>query len=322
MRKVILSKTDLNTSVVCLGTALMGSTIPEQEAFEMLDRFADAGGNFLDSARVYADWLPGGSSASERTIGNWMKSRKNRDQIVLATKGGHPLLIAMGAGRLAREDIEADVDLSLKCLATDHIDLYWLHRDDLTREVGDIMESLNALIQSGKIRYVGCSNWRENRVAEALKYSADHGLAGFVAIQNMWSLAYADPKQFGDPTLQTMDPASIHLCREKGLAIIPYSSQANGFFTKHAVSGKTNYDPRVKGAYESALNYARLRAVITTAKRLSVSVTAIVLAYMTSQPILTIPVIGPRNKGQLMDSLLQTHLHLDRDTLRELEAVT
>lgn len=298
----------------------MGSTITEARAFQMLDRYVEAGGNFLDSARIYADWLPGGSSASERTIGKWIKARKNRHQIVVATKGGHPSLSDMGQGRLARKDLEQDVELSLGCLAVDRIDLYWLHRDDATRAVGEIMETMNALIQAGKIRYFGCSNWRENRVAEALAYSSAHGLAGFVAMQNLWSLAQADMKCFPDASLQTMDPAAIHLCQEKGLSIIPYSSQANGFFTKCALAEKTLYDPAIKGPYESALNYARLRAAARIAKRMSASVTDVALAYLISQPAMTIPVIGPRSTDQLMESLRNPDLHLDRATLRELES--
>ncbi|MEI6167877.1 MAG: aldo/keto reductase [bacterium] len=325
MTDVLLSKaclfhTDLNSSAVCLGTALMGSTIAEAHAFQMLDSYVEAGGNFLDSARVYADWLPGGTSASERTVGNWIKTRKNRPQIILATKGGHPPLSEMGKSRLARKDLEQDIELSLGCLAVDQIDLYWLHRDDPARDVGEIMETMDALIQSGKIRYFGCSNWRVNRVAEALAYSSAHGLAGFVAMQNLWSLAHADMKCFPDDSLQTMDPAAIHLCQEKGLAIIPYSSQANGFFTKCAHAGKMHYDSAIKGPYESALNYARLRAAVRIAKRMSASVTDVALAYLISQRALTIPVIGPRSNDQLMESLRNPGLRLDRETLCELEA--
>lgn len=319
MKKRMLPRTELNCSSVCLGTARFGSDISEEQSFTMLDRFVEAGGNFLDSARVYADWLPNGASASERTIGNWMNARKNRDRIVLATKGGHPPLSDMTKSRLAREDVEQDVDQSLKCLATDHIDLYLLHRDDVSRDVVDIMETMNALVRSGKIRYFGCSNWREHRVAEALQYSATHGLASFVAIQNLWSLAFPDMKHIPDSTVIQMDPATIYLCKEAGLTIMPYTSQANGFFTKHAVSGRLNYDPSIKGPFESALNYARLRAVVRIAKQRSVSVTEVVLAYLTSQPTPTIPIIGPSHLDQLLDSLRNTDLHLDWDTLRELE---
>ncbi|MFL7809039.1 MAG: aldo/keto reductase, partial [Anaerolineae bacterium] len=123
MRYVELAGTDLCVSAICLGTGALGSTVPQREAFELLDLFLDLGGNFLDSAKVYADWLPGERSISEKTIGRWMRSRAVRDRVIVATKGAHPELATMDVQRLSPEEIVSDLDASLHSLQVGTIDL-------------------------------------------------------------------------------------------------------------------------------------------------------------------------------------------------------
>lgn len=176
MRQVVIPSTDLKASAICLGTGGMGTTIPADEAFVMLDYFTEAGGNFLDTALIYANWIPGEKSVSEKTIGRWMKARGNRPAIVLGTKGAHPDLSAMHVPRLSAQDIAADVNASLSHLQTDCIDVYWLHRDDPARPVEEIIHTLNDLVAAGKIRHFGCSNWRAPRIRAANAYAAQHGL--------------------------------------------------------------------------------------------------------------------------------------------------
>ena len=130
MRYTALPTTGFTPSVLCLGTGGFGTRIPQDQAFQMLDRFAELGGNFLDTARVYAAWLPGGEGASERTIGAWLKSRDMAASCIVATKGAHPNLATMRISRLTPAEIAADVSASLEALGVEAIDLYWLHRDD------------------------------------------------------------------------------------------------------------------------------------------------------------------------------------------------
>jgi aryl-alcohol dehydrogenase-like predicted oxidoreductase len=134
--------TNLSPSVICLGTAQIGSVIPEADAFRLLDTYYGLGGTFLDTAQVYADWLPGERSASEKTIGRWLKARGLRNHTVVSTKGGHPDLHAMEIPRLSPEHIVFDVERSLLNLQTDRIDLYWLHRDDPNRPVSEMLDIL------------------------------------------------------------------------------------------------------------------------------------------------------------------------------------
>src|SRR5205085_396194 len=136
-------------------TVEFGANIPEAQAFTLLDAFVAAGGNFIDSALVYSDWHPGPRGSAETTIGRWLTERGNRDQIVLATKGAHPELKTMNISRLAPEDINGDVDKSLANLQIDQIDMYWLHRDDVNRPVSEIIDTLQNLVDSGKIRTYG-----------------------------------------------------------------------------------------------------------------------------------------------------------------------
>ncbi|MCM3628478.1 aldo/keto reductase [Paenibacillus glycanilyticus] len=178
-----------------------------------MDAYVASGGNMIDTAEVYANWLPGTQSISECTIGNWMKSRGNRNNLIVTTKGAHPRLPTMEISRMSREEITEDVDGSLRRLQVDTIDLYWLHRDDRNRHAGEILDTLNNLVKEGKIRYFGCSNWTANRIQEAQLYAESHGLQSFSANQPMWSLASVDPSAMEDRTLVVMDEELLHLHR-------------------------------------------------------------------------------------------------------------
>ena len=196
--------------------------------------FLKQGGNFVDTAHVYNDWVPGERSRSEKLLGAWIKERRNRPNVRLATKGAHPDLAQMQVGRLSPAEIQADVEESLRFLQVETIDLYWLHRDDAARPVEEIINTLEAHAQAGKIRYFGCSNWRLERIQAAQKYSAGRGRSGFVGVQNLWSLAKVnlDILRERDATLAVMDDDLWQYHRQTGLAAIPYTSQANGLFQK------------------------------------------------------------------------------------------
>ncbi|HET8844709.1 MAG TPA: aldo/keto reductase, partial [Ktedonobacteraceae bacterium] len=156
--------TNLHPSALCLGTGSFGTGIDASSAFRLLDIFLEHGGTFIDTARVYGAWVPNGLGLSEKVIGQWVNERHVREQIVLGTKGAHPVFSARHIPRLAPQDIIADLDESLRCLQTEYIDLYWLHRDDPQRPVADILETLNEQVRQGKIRYFGCSNWHVERI--------------------------------------------------------------------------------------------------------------------------------------------------------------
>ncbi len=316
---IAIPHTDLVASAICLGAGEYGSGISQADAFRLLDAFFEQGGNFLDSALVYAEWVPNGKGVSEKTLGLWMKARRNRDQVVVGTKGAHPRLETMHIPRLSPQEMLSDLEESLRNLQTDRIDLYWLHRDDPGRPVGEIVETLNAAGKAGKLRAFGCSNWRAGRIRQAQAYATEHGLQGFAADQMLWSMAVVDFTAIGDPTLALIDEELWALHRESGLAAVPYSSQANGLFSKLARGASGELSPLHQGMYRNPENLKRLERARRLAQELSLSLTQVVLGYLLSQPFTTLPIIGPKRMDQLLDSLSAGDIQLAPEQVKYLE---
>jgi aryl-alcohol dehydrogenase-like predicted oxidoreductase len=311
MNTISIPKTDLTPSQLCLGTSNFGATIPQPDAFALMDAFVEQGGNFLDTAHVYANWIPTlPKSISEKTIGTWMKVRNNRHQIIIGTKGAHPDLATMHIARLAPADIVQDLNESLQHLQTETIDLYWLHRDEPTRPVGEIVETLDTQVKTGKIRAFGCSNWSTARMQAALDYANAHGCHGFVANQPMWSLAQPNPAAFGMPGLAAMDEAMLAFHQQSGWAVIPYTAQARGFFSKVTDQGPAGLSERDRQAYWNVENERRATIVQRLSSDYRTTAAQVALAYLLCQPIPTIPVIGCRTVTQLQDSMRAVELHL------------
>lgn len=303
MRTLTLPGTTLTVSALSLGTAEFGANISRADAFGLLDAYIAAGGNFIDTAKVYADWRPGERSIGEKTIGAWLRERRSAGRVIIATKGAHPDLAKMNIPRLTPRDIATDIEASLRNLGVDAIDLWYLHRDDETRPVGEILETLNAQVAAGRIRHFGCSNWRTARIAEAQAYAQAHGLRSFSANQMMWSLAGANTKALGDPTLVAMDAAMARLHIEMQLAATPYTAQAHGFFHKLASGAISSASAFRGGVYAGARNQTRYARLLELRARTGLSLTQLVLGYLMAQPFPTVPVIGPASIAQLLDSL-------------------
>lgn len=318
MKRLEIPSSTLEVSEICLGTVGLGATIDLPSSFTMLDRYLELGGNFLDSANVYSDWIPGEKSRSEKTIGRWLKARNNRDQVVLATKGAHPRLETMHLSRLAPKDIVHDLDQSLTSLRTDWIDLYWLHRDDHTRSVQEILETLNLQVKAGKIRYFGASNWTFERLQLAQDYARDHGIQGFIADQVLWNVAVVDPENIADKTTTTMSAALEQYHRSTGIAAIPYSAQANGLFQRMLKGSLEQMNPELRRPYPLEPNLERFQNIQRVMRESNLSLSQVVLGYLLSQPFATIPIIGPRTFAQLEDSLGAAGVRLSGDQLEVL----
>ena len=312
---VHIPKTVLDVSALCLGTGGIGTDIGPGESFSMLDAFVERGGTFLDTAHNYGDWVPDAPrSASERTVGAWMRARKCRDRIVLATKGAH--WHRPDVPRLSRRDIEDDLNGSLEALDTDVIDLYWLHRDDPQRPVEDILETLNDQVRAGKIRHFGASNWKTPRLRAAQDAAAAQGIGGFVADQCLWNAAVLAGPPYGDPTTGWMDDEREAYHRESGMAVLAYQSQAYGLFQRMHDGTLDQMNPGFRGFYrptESQRRYVQMRRVMDET---GLTITQVVLGYLTSQPFVTVPIIGCRNLGQLTDSLGALDVRLTPDQVR------
>jgi aryl-alcohol dehydrogenase-like predicted oxidoreductase len=310
MNLVTIPSTDLKVSEICLGSGDFGGTINRANSFSLMDTFVENGGNFIDTAHVYNNWIPGEKSRSEKTIGKWMKERRNRAQIILATKGAHPELSHMHIGRLSPDEIVRDLDESLSFLQVEYVDLYWLHRDDPARPVEEIMETLNSQVKAGKIRYVGASNWRTARLKSAQEYAQKSGLKAFCADQVLWNAAVLNREKMLDKTTFAMDPELHQYHQESGLAAIPYSSQANGLFDHMAKNTLIRMNHGVLSQYPLEENRQRLETMRKIAQDHGLSVNQVVLAFLLSQPFPTIPIVGPKRMDHLLDCLQAAGIRL------------
>jgi len=281
----------------------MGAGIDQTTSYQMLDLFLQNGGNFIDTAKIYSDWIPGEKSRSEKLIGAWMQDRKNRQDVILATKGAHPHLESMHIPRLSPAEIVSDLEASLVHLQTDVIDLYWLHRDDRSRPVGEIVEIMNRLVRTGKIRYYGFSNWRADRLREAYDYANNQDVQSFSAVQNLWNLAELNQDGFEDKTIVLMDDDLARFHAETRIAAVPYSSQANGLFQKLDNGGPHDLPANLVSWYWNHETAQRYRNLVTLQLETGLSTTQIVLGYLTGQPFPVIPIIGPKSIAQLEDCL-------------------
>ena len=288
------------TAVIALGTMDFGGKIEEGRAREFMDAYVEIGGNFIDTARIYGDFARKIQGGSEQVIGRWMEDRRCREQIVLGTKGGHPDPATMHTGRLSRDEILDDMRRSLDNLRTDCVDIYWLHRDDPTRPVEDILESLTTLVEQGMTRYVGVSNWRTERIVEANASAARHGLVKLYANQPQFSLARQVVVE--DDTLCQMDSQTYAMHVRENLPCVCFSSQAKGFLSKLDQGGEAILPDKARRRCLCEDNLAVVDRCRARSAQTGLSVNAIALAWLTSQPFPTFPIAGV-SKMEHIDAL-------------------
>lgn len=278
------------SAVVALGTMDFGGKIEEGRARDYMDAYCEIGGNFIDTARVYGDFVRRIQGGSEKVIGRWMEDNHKRDDIILSTKGAHPPFENMHAPRLKREEIRSDLAMSLDNLRTDHVDIYWLHRDDERREVREILETLTELTEDGTVRYVGVSNWRTERIREALDCAEKHGLVRLHANQPQFSLARQTVVE--DDTLVQIDGEGWRMHCETGLICVPFSSQAKGFLTKMDAKGEAALADKVSRRFLCSENLEVLKRAQALSKETGLSVNTLALAWLFAQPFTTLPIAG------------------------------
>jgi aryl-alcohol dehydrogenase-like predicted oxidoreductase len=297
--------TDLTASELCLGTAEFGSAVDESVSDEILKTYLDEGGNVLDTAEIYAAWLPNGEHRSETFLGNWLRKNKNRDELIISTKGAHPRLDNMNKPRMSKAVVESDLNSSLQRLGIDYADIYWLHRDDPSTPVEEIVSMLEDFREAGKIRYSGVSNWTEGR-AEAARVAAEKlGVQSFIGVQNQWCLAKADASK-GDPTWAYTDEAFIQWHSIHNIAAFPYTTQANGYF-RRLENGTLDKAPGlVRRLFDSPENRERYKRIKSIQSETGCSTGAIVLGYLLSQPFPVFPIIGPKKSADLIESFEAT----------------
>ncbi len=230
-----IGSTSLDVFPLCLGGNVFGWTCDEKESFAVLDAYADAGGNFVDTADVYSAWAPGNAGGESETIlGRWMAARGNRARIVVATKVGK----LAGLAGLSARTIRAAAEGSLRRLGTDVIDLYYAHADDPATPLEETLGAFDALLREGKIRAAGASNYTAPRLAEALETSRRLGLARYEALQPHYNLVHRDE----------YEGELASLCVREGLACFPYYALASGFLAGKYRPGMKVESARAGGA--------------------------------------------------------------------------
>jgi aryl-alcohol dehydrogenase-like predicted oxidoreductase len=320
MKALPLPNTQLSVSPLCLGTNQFGTGHPHDAAAAILDTFFEAGGNFIDTARSYSDWIPTAPRAASETLLGALLRNVPRSAYVLATKGcefdyrGDATRF-----RVTPELLQEDLNASLAALQLKFIDLYWLHRDDVSLPVGAIVDALISQQRAGLIRYFGCSNWTVGRIKEAQRYARSIGHTGFVASQPIGGLAVPDPDVLQNSYGTQHFASGFGALQEDGVTMIPYSSQSMGFFSKLLQGGADSLNDSMKALYLRPQNLRRAEVVVALAKRYAVPVSAVVLSYMTSQPVRTIPIIGVNGPEQMRAAIQAAELKLSAADLSALE---
>jgi aryl-alcohol dehydrogenase-like predicted oxidoreductase len=297
-----LAGIEIQISALCLGIPEIGFRPAEPEAHRLLDFWVEQGGNFVDTARVYADWIPGESHRSERILGDWLKASGGRNRLVLATKGGHPPLENMSRSRLSPVELNDDLNGSLELLGTDYIDLWWLHRDDERIPVAEIVDACDSFVRDGRVKVLGVANWTAERIRLANDYAARAGKAKFLATQLFWNLGSRHHRGL-EATMRPMDDAAEHLHQAGNLVAMPYSSQAGGFFTKWLEGDDEMRRQAGNSNYAANENFQIARAAGEIARRHGVRVGAVVLAYLRSHPFRVVPIVGCQNQAHLAASI-------------------
>lgn len=312
MKKVTLGKTDLQVAPINFGGNVFGWTLNEQESFQILDSFTGAGFNFIDTADTYSVWAPGNEGGeSETIIGNWMKARGNRQDIVLATKVGWDFGDGKRKG-LSAAYIQQEAEDSLRRMKTDYIDLYYTHIDDEVTPIEETLSAYQELIKSGKVRYIAASNVPANRLIESLELAERTGLPQYQALQPHYNLL--------ERTKFETEYAPI--AEKYNLSVMPYWSLAAGFLTgKYRSEEDLNKSVRGQGAkqYLNEKGLAVLDALDQISSKHDSKPATVALAWLLAQPLVAAPIVSATSQSQLETLMAAPLLDLSAEDLALLD---
>lgn len=310
-----LGRSPLQVSPLCFGGNVFGWTADEATSFSMLDAWLDAGMNFVDTADVYSRWAPGHQGGeSEAMIGKWLRKSGKRHQLVLATKVGKE----MGDGKVGLRPayIREAVDASLRRLQTDYIDLYQSHDDDPSVPLEDVLGTFGELIQEGKVRAIGASNYSAQRLAEALTTSAKHSLARYESLQPLYNLY--DRAVF-ERELQPV-------CVEHNVGVISFYALAAGFLTGKyrtvADASKSVRGAKTTSLYLNERGLRILDVLETVAQRMGAQMSEVAIAWVMRQPGMTAPIASATSLAQLQSLIKASQLELDDAAMASLNAAS
>jgi aryl-alcohol dehydrogenase-like predicted oxidoreductase len=297
---ITIPESDLVVHPLCLGSNIFGAAATEAESHLVMDAYRSHGGNFIDTADMYNQWIEGHvGGESESVIGSWMKSRGNRADMVIATKVSK---MDRRPG-LSAKNIVAACEESLDRLQTDYIDLYYSHSDDETVSLEETLGAYAQLIAEGKVRYIAASNFTPARVRESIKFSEDNNLPSYIAVQDLYNLV--------DRT--TYEAEMAQTVAELGISNIPFYGIARGFLTGKYRPGVTEVDSKRPAAlvYTTDKNYAVLSAMDEIAQAHNAPLGAIALGWLRAQPTVSAPIASARTVAQLEEIIQVVELTPD-----------
>lgn len=312
MTKRTLGKSGLSVAPLAFGGNVFGWTIDEKKSFELLDAFVDFGFNLVDTANVYSAWVPGNKGGeSETIIGNWLKASGKRDKVVLATKVG--MEMGDGSKGLKKDYILKSVEDSLQRLQTDVIDLYQSHADDAETPLEETLAAYDTLIQQGKVRAIGASNYSAERLKTALDISKQHGLPSYISLQPEYNLY--DRAGFE----AELEP----LVLEEGLGVISYYSLASGFLTgKYRTEADLSKSARGGGVGQRYLNergLTILKALDEVAAAHNTTPAVVSLAWLIQRKSVTAPIASATSVEQLSELVKAATLQLKPEDVQKLD---
>ena len=306
-----LGRSGLSISPICLGGNVFGWTADEKASFAVLDAFVAGGGNFIDTADTYSRWIPGNKGGeSETIIGKWLKSRGNRDKVIIGTKVGMEMTPERKG--LSKAHIIASVEQQLKRLQTDVIDLYQSHKDDPDVPLEEPLEVYQELIKAGKVRAIGASNYSATRLRQALDVSARMGLPRYESLQPHYNLY----ERSG------YEAETEAVCRTNEVGVTPYYGLASGFLTgKYRSEADFGKSPRGRGM-SRFLNERGLRilaALDEVAAKHKANPAQVALAWLIARPGITSAIASATSSTQVEDLLAAGRLALDAESIALLD---
>lgn len=313
MEKIKINNTDLEIARINFGGNVFGWTLDEKQSFNILDKFTEAGFNFIDTADTYSWWVNGVGGQSETIIGKWFKERKNRSQIVLATKVGSET--KEHGFDISKKHILKSVDESLQRLQTDYIDLYYTHFDDEKTPVEETLEAYDEIVKAGKVRYIAASNVSPARLIESFEVAEKNGFPKYVALQPHYNLV--------ERTKYETEYAP--LVEKYGLTVFPYWSLAAGFLTgKYRSEDDLKQSVRGEGArqYLNEKGLGVLAALDKVAEKHESKPATVALAWLLAQPHIGAPIVSATSESQLKTLFDAPELTLDADDIELLNEVS
>ena len=316
----IKSKNNLIQMSKCvIGTTYFGTDFDKEKSFTLLDRYFKLGGNCIDTARCYAQWIPGGDSASEKVIGEWLESRKLREKTVLSTKGAFPA--KGGIKRVNSADIAEDIGQSLEYLKTNYIDVYFLHRDDLEADLEDVLCTLNRYVEKGVIRVLGASNWMTDRIEYANNIAKAYNFTPFSISQIHWNAAFATPESINDLSLVCMNDKEYNWYLKNQFPVMAFSSQAKGLFSKAIEQGVDSLNKKIVDRFLCDRNIEKITWVKSYCEKNGVSPATAILSFINSNPVPAASIIGCSNLNQLDDSMSGIDFTMSLNDIKQLAEI-